>query len=304
MIKVIFLGTSSGVPTRERNLPSVFLMFENERVLFDCGEGTQRQLMSEKLKFMKINRIFISHWHADHFAGLLGLVQTMSLENRAEPLYVYGPKRTEEFVERLLGVGYFARSFKVIAKDIDESEEIKCGGFKVIPFRVEHRVPALGYVFKEDDKIRADMEKAAKFGLKTGPKIGALKAGKSVTINGKAVKPEDIMWTETGKKVVYTGDTKYNENIVKFAKDADLLIADSTFGEEFVERAGDFRHSTSNDAAEAAKKANVKQLVLTHISRRYQDSGGNLPPKSLEDSARKIFKNTILARDFLEIEVK
>ncbi len=304
MIKVVFLGTSSGVPTRERNLPSIFLMYENERILFDCGEGTQRQLMSEKLKFMKINRIFISHWHADHFAGLLGLVQTMSLENRAEPLYVYGPRRTAEFVDRLLGVGYFARSFKVVAKDVDEGEEIKGTGFKVIPFRVEHRVPALGYVFKEDDRIRADMEEAAKFGLKTGPKIGALKAGKSVAINGKTVKPEDIIKTEPGKKIVYTGDTKYNENIVKFSKDADLLIADSTFGEEFVERAGDFRHSTSNDAAEAAKKAGVKQLVLTHISRRYQESEGNISPKTLEDSARKIFKNTILARDFLEIEVK
>ncbi len=304
MIKVVFLGTSSGVPTRERSLPSVFLSFEKERILFDCGEGTQRQLMSEKLKFMKINRIFISHWHADHFAGLLGLVQTMSLENRSEPLYVYGPRRTAEFVERLLGVGYFARSFKVISKDVDEGDEIKCEGFRILPFRVEHRVPSVGYVFKEDDKIRADMEKAAKFGLKTGPKIGALKAGKSVSINGKTVKPQDIIKTEIGRKIVYTGDTKYNENIVKFSKNADLLIADSTFGEEFVERAGDFRHSTSNDAAEAAKRANVKQLVLTHISRRYQDSAGSTSAKTLEDSARKIFKNTILACDFLEIEVK
>ncbi len=304
MIKIVFLGTSSGVPTRERNLPSVFLMFERERILFDCGEGTQRQLMSEKLKFMKINRIFISHWHADHFAGLPGLVQTMSLENRREPLYIYGPRRSAEFVERLLGVGYFARSFQVVAKDVDQGDQIKCDGFRIIPFRVEHRVPALGFVLKEDDKMRADMEKAAKFGLKTGPKIGALKAGKSVAINGKTVKPEDVIVTEPGKKVVYTGDTKYDENIVKFAKDADLLIADSTFGEEFTERAGDFRHSTANDAAEAAKKANVKQLVLTHISRRYQDSEGCIPAKTLEDSARKVFKNTILARDFLEIEVK
>jgi len=304
MIKIVLLGTSSGVPTRERSLPAIFLMHESERLLFDCGEGTQRQLMSDKLKFMKINRIFITHWHADHFAGLLGLVQTMSLENRAEPLYVYGPRRTDEFVERLLGVGYFARSFKVIAKNVEEGDEISGDGFKVMPFRVEHRVPALGYVFKEDDKIRADMEKAAKFGLKTGPKIGALKAGKNVVINGKTVKPQDIIKTEIGKKIVYTGDTKYNENIVKFSKDADLLIADSTFGEEFVERAGDFRHSTANDAAEAAKRAEVKQLVLTHISRRYQDSEGSIPAKTLEESARKVFKNTILARDFLEIEVK
>lgn len=304
MIKVVFLGTSSGIPTRERGLPAVFLMFERERMLFDCGEGTQRQLMSEKLKFMKLSRIFISHWHADHFAGLLGLVQTMSLENRQEPLYVFGPRRTREFVERLLGVGYFGRSFDIISKDVDEGDEISCDGCKVIPFRVEHRIPALGYVLKESDRISADMDKAVKFGLKTGPKIGALKAGRSVTIDGKTVKPEDILQTIPGKKIVYTGDTKYNENVVKFAKDADLLIADSTFGEEFVERAGDYKHSTSNDAAEAAKKANVKQLVLTHISRRYQDSEGNISPKTLEDSARKIFKNTILARDFMEVEVK
>lgn len=303
MIKIVFLGTSSGVPTRERSLPSIFMMFEKERLLFDCGEGTQRQLMSEKLKFMKISRVFISHWHADHFAGLLGLVQTMSLENRKEPFYVYGPRRTSEFVERLLGVGYFARSFEVVAQDIDEGDEIKCGGFSVIPFRVEHRVPALGYVFKENDRIKANMEKAAAFGLKTGPKIGLLKAGKSVAIGGKTVKPEDVIEKEPGKKVVYTGDTIYNENVVKFSKSADILIADSTFGGEFEERAGAFRHSTAKQAAEAAKKAAVKLLILTHISRRYQNSEGN-PAKNLEESAREVFKNTVLAHDFFEIEVK
>lgn len=301
MIRIVFLGTTSGVPTRERNLTSIFLQYDEERVLFDCGEGTQRQLMSKNLKFMRINKIFVSHWHADHFSGLLGLVQTMSLENRREPLYVYGPQRTGEFVDRLLEIGYWARNFEVVAEDVDEGDVIKGPGYQVLPFRVKHRIPALGFVFKENDKIHADMQKAAKFGLSTGPLIGQLKAGKAVTFKGRTIKPEEVIGTTNGKKIVYTGDTAFTENTIKFAKDADVLIHDCTFSDEFVEKATEFRHSTPSSAAEVAKRAAVKRLVLTHISRRYQKDAQE---QTLETEAKKHFPNAVLAKDFMELVLK
>ncbi len=302
MINITFLGTTSGVPTRARNLPSVFLRYGKERILFDCGEGTQRQLMIKNLKFMKITRIFISHWHADHFAGLLGLVQTMELEGRREPLFIYGPHKTNEFFEQYISVGYFDHDFEISVKTLDEGDVVKCDGYKVMPFRVEHGIPALGYVFHEDEKVRADMKKAAAFGLSTSPKIGKLKAGKEVVHNGKTIKPSDVLVRSPGKKIVYTGDTRQTSNIVKFSEGADLLISDSTFSADFEKKARGFNHMTSAQAAEVAKKANVKKLVLTHISRRYQETKGG--EKKLLDDAKKIFKNTVLAEDFMEIELK
>jgi len=301
MIRIVFLGTTAAVPTRERNLSSIFLQFNEERLLFDCGEGTQRQLMIKNLKFMRISKIFISHWHADHFGGLLGLVQTMSLENRKEPLYIYGPRRTAEFVDRLLEVGYFARNFEVVAEDVDEGDVVKGDGYKVIPFRVKHRIPALGFVFQEDDRVRANMEKAAQFGLTTSPIIGKLKAGQTVTFKGRAIKPEDVIEIRPGKKVVYSGDTAFTENIIKFSQNADLLIHDCTFTDEFEEKAGDYRHGTPSKAGEAAAKANAKRLVLTHISRRYQSKEDQ---QRIVTEAKKAFKETSLAEDFMEIIIK
>lgn len=303
MIKIVFLGTTSSVPTRKRNLPSIFLMYKGERILFDCGEGTQRQLMEKNLKFMRINKIFITHWHADHFAGLLGLIQTMSLESRKEVLYIYGPRRTTEFVEKLLTIGYFARNFKIKVRDLDEEEVVEGDGYKVYPFKVKHKIPAYGYVFEEESKVRANMNKARKLGLKTGPLIGKLKKGETIIFKNKKIKPQDIIEVFPGKKIVYTGDTQPIPNISKYAKNADLLIADSTFSSDkkYMDEIG---HSTSADAAKIAKKANVKKLVLTHISRRYQEKESNISPKVLEKEAKKIFKNSVLAEDFMEIKIK
>lgn len=302
MIKIVFLGTTSSVPTRKRNLPSIFLMYKGERILFDCGEGTQRQLMEKSLKFMRINKIFITHWHADHFAGLLGLIQTMSLENRKEILYIYGPRRTTEFVEKLLTIGYFARNFQIKVMDLDEKEVVEGEGYKVYPFKVKHRIPAYGYVFEEESKVTANMNKARKLGLKTGPLIGKLKKGETITFKGKKIKPQDIIEVFPGKKIVYTGDTQPTPDISKNAKNADLLIADSTFysDKKYMDEIG---HSTSADAAKIAKKANVKKLVLTHISRRYQEKESNISSKALEKEAKKIFKNSVLAEDFMEIKI-
>lgn len=303
MLSVTMLGTSSGVPTKERNVASIFLLYKDQRILFDCGEGTQRQLMSDNLKFMRINRIFISHWHADHFAGLIGLVQTMSLEGRDEPLHVYGPKETKRFVNQLLSVGYFEHSFDLNVHELSDGEEVDCGEFTVTAFDVDHRIPALGFVFEEKAKIRADMKKAAKLGLETSPLIGKLKAGKTIEYKGKKIAPEDILYTEKGKKVVYTGDTRFCQNLLKFSDHADLLIADSTFATEFAKKAHNVKHMTSAQAAKVAKGAHVKKLVLTHFSRRYQEKDAPRTTEDLLKEAKEVFPNTVLAKDFLEIDV-
>lgn len=302
MIKIVFLGTSATIPTRERNLTAIFLMYKDTRILFDCGEGTQRQLMDKNLKFYRINHIFITHWHADHFAGLLGLIQTMSLEGRTAPLYVYGPKDSEFYIQKLLTIGYFYRRFDIVIKDLNDNDEIKFDDFTIKAFKVNHGIPSLGFVFQEKDKIRANMKKAAKFGLKTSPLIGKLKKGETIEFKGKKIRPEDILEKTLGTKIVYTGDTKYCANVLKHAKDADLLIHDSTFlsTREDLEFIG---HSSAKDAASIAKKANAKQLVLTHISRRYQE-GAKEKDILLLKEAKTIFKNTVLARDFLEMRVK
>ena len=189
MLKIMFLGTSSGVPTRTRGLPAIFMMYKGERLLFDCGEGTQRQLMAKNLKFMKINHIFITHWHADHFAGLIGLIQTMSLENRQIPLYIYGPRRTKEFVDRFIHTGYFDNKIEIISKELIDGQIIDFKDYTITSFKTDHRVPSLGYVFEEKETFKANMDKAKKYGLSTGPMIGRLKAGQTIEYNGKTIKP-------------------------------------------------------------------------------------------------------------------
>ncbi len=304
MITVRLIGTAASIPTRERGLPATLIDYKNSKLLFDCGEGTQRQLMSEGLKFMRIDQIFITHWHADHFAGLTGLIQTMSLDGREKKLDIYGPPETTKFVKQIIGVGHFGARFDIGMHDIQEGDIIEGNGYKVIPFWVEHRIPSLGYVFQEDDKLNADMKKAKKFGLTTGPLIGKLKAGKTITVNGKKVKPKDVIDCKPGKKIVITGDTMKCKNVVKYAKGADLLIHDSTYSLERKARAPEVKHSTSTDAAETAKKAKVDKLVLTHISRRYQQKGTPLKPEDLLKEAKKVFKNTVLAEDMMKIVVK
>ena len=305
MIAIHFLGTSAGIPTRERGLPAILLKYNEDRFLFDCGEGTQRQLMAENLKFMRIKAIFITHWHADHFAGLPGLIQTMSMEGRKQPLYIYGPEKTTEFVDMLLNIGYFERSFPIIAHDLKAGDVVEYKEYYVKAFKTYHGVPSLGYIFQERDRWRANMEKAKKLGLSTGPLIGKLKRGEEINFKGRIIKPEDVVERVPGKKVVYTGDTGYKKSLVSASKNADVLICDSTFCSEFEKRAHTYYHMTSKQAAELAKQANAKMLVLTHISRRYQDEEDRKYSVSkLLDEAKVIFPNTKLAEDFMTLLLK
>jgi len=301
VIEITFLGTVSGIPSKERNHPAIALEYYSEKketLLFDCGEGTQKQLMLAGISFMKIDKIFITHWHADHFAGLIPLLQTMSLEKRKKELKIFAPE-AEKFVSNILSLGYFGCRFPVIPVNvpfhgdkptlIDETED-----YQVFSIPVFHSVPSVAYAFKEKDRWSIDLTKMKKLGLKRGYWLKKLKKFGKAEYKGKEIKIEEIANLKKGLKVVYSGDTKPCDNVVKISEEADVLIHDGTFLEEESSKA----HADVKQAARIAKKAEVKQLILTHISRRYTDA------KELEENAKKIFENTKVAYDFMKIVLK
>jgi ribonuclease Z len=290
------IGSSSAVPSRKRGLPANMINYKGERILFDCGEGAQRKIMEEKMGLMKIDRIFISHWHADHFSGLLGLIQTLEMEGREKPLYIYGPPRTEEFTEQILDTGYFSRSYDIFAEDLVEGDVIVGEGYEVRPFEVEHSVNAFSFVFEEDSEVKADKEKMEELGLGASPKIGDLKDGETVEIDGKTVRPDDVVKEVPGRKVVYSGDTAKCDNMIENAEGADLLIHEATCMHEMIEdRKG---HTSALQAGEIAEEAGVERLVLTHISRRYQGR-----EEELVEEAREVFEASELAEDGEKLEI-
>lgn len=291
------IGSSSAVPSRTRGLPANMINFKGERILFDCGEGAQKKIMEEKMGLMKIDRIFISHWHADHFSGLLGLIQTLEMEGREKPLYIYGPPRTEEFTDRILDTGYFSRSYDIFVEDLVEGDTVVGKGYEVRPFEVEHGINAFGFVFEEDKKVKADKERMNELGLGASPKIGELKEGKTVELDGKTIEPEDVVREVPGRKIVYSGDTSKCENMVENAKNADLLIHEATCMHEMIEdRKG---HTSAKQAGEIAKEADVEKLVLTHISRRYQGK-----EQELVEEAREKFEDSELSVDGEKFDIR
>lgn len=298
-VEVTFLGTVGSIPTASRNHPGIYVKYQSENeycCLFDCGEGTQKQIFSSGLNFMRINDIFITHWHADHFAGLLGLIQTMNMENRKKPLTIYGPE-AEKFIPALLDLGYSAKGFKVIAKDVEfegtkKEKLMETDEFYVESIPVKHGIPAVAYAFVEKDRINIDSNKARKLGLpKQGKIYKTLKDKGAVTFKGKEIKLGSISKVEKGKRIVYSGDTKPCRNIMTIAKDADLLIHESTFFSEHIEG----EHTTFEEASEIAKKVNAKQTILTHISRRYQDT------KKLKEMIKD--PKIKIAKDFMTVVV-
>jgi len=301
MIQITFLGTVSGIPSKDRNHPAIALEYfgeEKDTLLFDCGEGTQKQLMLSNISFMKINKIFISHWHADHFSGLIPLIQTMSLEKRKSELKIFGPE-AEKFVSNILDLGYFGLRFPVEAINvpfegnklelIDEAKE-----YQVFSIPVLHTIPAVAYCFQEKPRWNIDTKKLKELGLRSGAWLKRLKKLGKIDYKGREVRIEEVANLKPGLKVVYSGDTKPCENMLEISKNADLLIHDGTFLEEEEGKA----HADVKQAAKIAKEANVKQLILTHISRRYTDA------RELEEEAKKIFPNTKVAFDFMKIKLK
>ncbi len=300
-LSIIFLGTGGSWPTIKRNVTSIAVKRAGEIILIDCGEGTQRQFQKSNLSYMQISKIFITHYHGDHFLGLPGLIQTMQLNDRELPLHIYGPRGIKELMIQLLSLGYFKPNYKIIAHEIDEGTILEFDGYKIHCLKVKHGIPALAYSIEEDIRPgKFNKSKALKIGIPEGPLFSKLQKGETIVLkDGKKIKPNEVLGPpRKGRKIVISGDTIPIDKMIDFSKDADVLIHEATFDSELEDIAIEYGHSTANRAAEIAKKANVKRLFLVHISPRYIDN------KILEEEAKKVFKNSFVARDFQEIQIQ
>ncbi len=299
-MKLIFLGTSGSIPTPSRGLSSMALKREGELLLFDCSEGTQRQMTRAGLSPLKVDAIFLTHFHGDHFLGVPGLVQTMALMKRERDLDIYGPPETRKRIKKLLSIPLFTLTYNVNIHDVNPGEEIKRNGYTIKTCKTDHSVPGLAYALVEDERPgKFDEKKAKKLGVKKGPDFSRLQKGKKVKVNGKVVKPEDVMGPKRpGRKIVYSPDTRPCTRVINLAKNADVLVHEATFANDLEEKAHNNFHSTPKQAAEVAKKAGVKKLFMIHVSTRYKKCS------TLEAQARKIFPESVVPEDLTEFEVK
>ncbi len=301
-LKITFLGTSGTVPSVNRNPSAILIQYGGERILFDCGEGTQRQMMIARTGFSGLNSVFITHMHTDHFIGVFGLLETLSLNERKDKLTFYVPAEKAKFLATLFRMfGYHNLSFPVEVVGLKDGDEVNFGRFKIVAFKTEHTTPSLGYALIERDRPgKFDRAKAEALGIPPGPLYAKLVRGESIEINGRVITPDMVVGPpRPGRKIVYTGDTRPCERIVEIAKDADVLIHDASFTSDLQEWAEQTKHSTAREAAEIAKKAGVRQLILTHISARYSKDA-----TPLLEEAKQIFENVMVAEDFMTIEVK
>ncbi|MHB8606162.1 MAG: ribonuclease Z [Thermoplasmatota archaeon] len=299
-MELVFLGTGGSWPSVDRNVAAVAVKRGSDVILFDCGEGTQRQFQRSRLSYMDVAHVFITHLHADHFLGITGLVQTMRLNERRAPLTIYGPPGTKDLIGMLTSIGKSRGQYKLEILELTDGDEVKLDGFRVLARAVKHNIYALGYALVEDDRPgRFNKPRALELGVPEGKMFGKLQHGESVTLaDGRIVKPSDVLGpARRGRKLAYTGDCVPCEATVELAEGADILIHDSTYASDFPD-ANQYGHSTSAQAAWIAGKANVGRLFLTHISPRYTDA------RPLVDEARKVFSETYEARDFLEFIVK
>jgi len=291
-VSLFFAGTAGSVPTARRGLPALLLRAGGERILIDCGEGTQQQLL-RSVGLPDVGAIFITHFHLDHWLGLIGMVKTFDLRGRERPLTIYGPPGLRQLFGGLRPViGRCGYPLEIV--DLEPHDEVRFASFLISPFPVNHRVEAYGYAFVEDDRPgRFDVAAARALGIDAGPDFGRLQRGEIV--NG--VRPEQVMGeTRSGRRIVLSGDTAPCQAVEVFAHGADVLVHEATFMEEERARARETFHSTAQQAAEVARDAGVRLLALTHLSTRYF-------PRDIREEARAVFPNTVVPRDFDEIAV-
>ena len=296
-LDVVFLGTAGSAPTAARGLPATLIRRGGERLLFDCGEGTQRQLL-RSVGLVDLEEIFLTHFHADHLLGLPGMLKTFGLRGRDAALTIYGPPG----LRALLGVLHpiIGRTpFELRAVELEPNEELDRDGYRIAAFNVRHRVQAYGYALVEDERPgRFDEQAAIELGVRPGPDFGRLQHGEPVTAaTGDEIKPGQVLGEpRAGRKVVLSGDTAPCEMTAVVAHGADLLVHEATFGEEEAGRARETGHTTARAAAQIAAEADVTLLALTHLSPRH-------PAGVLRTEAREVFENTIVPRDFDRVDV-
>ncbi len=303
-MEIVFLGTGAGMPAKHRNVSSIALkhLSDGSIWLFDCGEATQHQILHTSLKPRKINHIFISHLHGDHIFGLPGLLGSRSFLGGEEPLTVYGPKGIKEFIECSLAVSQTHLKYDLQIVELYEGVIFENENFLVQTKLLQHVVPSYGFRIIEKDKPGTlQVEKLKEIGIPPGPIYKRIKNGETVTLeDGRVINGKDFLGPDKkGRIVTILGDTRYCENSIILAKNADLLIHEATFDANSHDMAYEYFHSTTKEAAKVAKKAGVKKLCITHISSRFEKSAWPL----LEKEAREIFPNTVIARDFKKITV-
>jgi len=294
-MRLTFLGTAGSWPTKERSASAIALDVERELILLDCGEGTQRQFFQSSASFMRVRRVFLTHFHGDHFLGLPGLIQSMGLNHRTEPLDVYGPPDAPEMVERALHLGHYTLRFPVEVHALRAGETVELDGYSVRTAAADHPVPALAYRVEESPRRgRFDGDLARSLGIR-GPDFRRLEAGETVRTERGDVRPEDVMGPpRAGRSVVYSGDTAPAETVRKLADRASLLIHEATTAADLEAEANVWGHSSARQAAEIARAAGVTGLFLTHFSSRYKELEG------LEAEARTLFADARAARDLLD----
>lgn len=291
MIKVTFLGTADLIPSASRSHTAILLTYNGENILVDCGEGTQRQFRKARLNPCKITKILITHWHGDHILGIPGLLQTLAMSGYNKKLAIYGPKGTNHFMKEMFKTFVFTGKINFEVKEVS-GKFFDNPDFYIEARTMKHGIPCNSYCFVKKGRVRIDKEKLARSGLPHGPLLQRLKNRKDVVYKGKKYKAKNLTFRDSDKKICFVLDTAVNKNIVPFVKDSDLLISESSFETKLKERARERHHMSASDAAKIAKKAQVKKLVLTHVSARYDKN-----PKKILNEAKKIFKNSVLVKD-------
>jgi ribonuclease Z len=298
-LDVLFLGTSGSMPTAQRAPTALLVRRGGERLLFDCAEGTQRQLLRSGVGLIELREIFLTHYHADHFLGLPGMMKTFALRGRDVPLDIYGPPGLQNLFTVLRRI-FGKLTYPVNLNELRTGDVLERGDYNLVAFPVAHGVSSLGYALVEHPRPgRFDVDEADVLGIPAGPERGALQRGDSVTLpDGRTITPDAVLGpARPGRKLVISGDTMPAASVLEISHAADLLVHEATFGDDEEERARETMHSTASDAAEIARAAEVKMLALTHLSNRYFGS-------ELAREARLVFAATVVPKDFDIIELR
>lgn len=299
MIRLTILGTAASRPTVGRNVAGIAVQREGDLMLFDCGEGTQRQMMRYGTGF-NVSVIFVTHLHADHFLGITGLLRTLALQGRDEPMRIFGPPGSKRTLSTAVNLGVDRLHFPVDIEEVSPGFRLCADGYGIEAFEVVHGTPAVGWALVEDPRLgRFDVDRARSLGVPEGPLFGQLHRGESVEIDGRVVEAREVVGPpRPGRTVAYTGDTRPCDPVVERARGADILIHEATFGCEEADRARETFHSTAGEAGRVARDAEVGSLLLTHLSARYSDD-----PSALEKEAREFHPSSRVAYDGLVVEV-
>ena len=296
-MQITFLGTSSMVPTKERNQSGILISYGPEGILIDCGEGMQRQLKIAGIKLTKITKILISHWHGDHVLGLPGLIQSMSAAGYEKTLRIYGPVGTKKFMEKMFEVFIFDRRMDFRVYEVKSGKFFVGGDIILEAEPLDHNIETLGYNIIEKDKRKINLKFVKKRGIPEGPLLGKLQDGKSVVWKGKKIDVDNATYIVKGKKLSVISDTIPCKEADILAKDSDLLICEATYASNLENKGEEYGHMTAKQAAELANRSNTKKLVLTHFSARYKNA------HELEEDARDYFDNVLCAKDFMKISL-